>query len=47
MDGETEGCWCIMTIKAQIPEATCWLAERTDYQFGWKREWTPIVNLKQ
>jgi hypothetical protein len=37
--GNTEmaGCGCFMPLKAGIPEATCWLNDRTAGEVGWPK----------
>lgn len=32
---ETLGCWCLMPLKARLPDATCWARER-GLGFGWQ-----------
>lgn len=32
---EAAGCFCLMDLKAFIPDASCWLYENTDGEMGW------------
>lgn len=42
MDGyEDLGCFCDMTRKAAVPNATCWADENTDLNIGWKTNGIP------
>lgn len=31
------GCWCQMERKARIAKAKCWMREKTEIDYGWKR----------
>ena len=35
---EPSGCGCYMPAKVPIPEATCWLNEKTNGHSGWPKE---------
>lgn len=35
LDSEPAGCFCYMPLKVTLPDATCWLNERTDNNSGW------------